>query len=234
MPSETLPYADLYHVGPHKTASTSIHRYILPLFENAAILKADDGPVWGHTVIPITPQFGKPLIYTNESLLGSVYEPSTKAIEEIKKISPNAKILLVRRDISSWAVSLYRQSVKSGETLGFRAFCEKLRATGKLDIDKTIRDCEKILPGQVTVLPFETVISDPQAILGIIANTLNLPEPQFHGDLPRLKTSPGDITTIAMRLQNLNPDHPILFRFLTLMCRRLDQLILRKIRLNRL
>jgi hypothetical protein len=95
---KSLPFADLYHVGPHKTASTAIHQYLLPLFKNAEVLKAKDGPVYGHEIIPSTSHEDKPLIYTNESLLGSIYEPSTTAIEEINKINPNAQIIIVRRD----------------------------------------------------------------------------------------------------------------------------------------
>jgi hypothetical protein len=183
----SLPFADLYHVGPHKTASTSIHRYILPLFNSVEILRATDGPVWGHRVVPLLPQKGVPLLDTNESLIGSICEPSVKAIREIKAVNPNAKILIVRRDKRSWARSLNCLSVKGGETLCFRDFCRKITSTGKLDIDRTIRGCEEILPGQVIVLPFETLVFDPQAALGIIADALSLAEPKFYGDLPRLK-----------------------------------------------
>ena len=119
MSRQSLPFADLYHVGPHKTASTTIHRFLFPLFKNAEVLKAIDGPVYGHEVIPVASQKGIPLIYKNESLLGSIYEPSTKAIDEIKSINPNAKLLIVRRETPEWATSLYRQSVKGGETLCF-------------------------------------------------------------------------------------------------------------------
>ena len=233
MTSNSLPFADLYHVGPHKTASTSIHRYILPLFDSAEILRATDGPVWGHKVAPVIPQKDVPLLYTNESLIGSIYEPSTKAIKEIKKINPRAKILIVRREKHSWARSLYCLSVKGGEALCFRDFCGKLTSTGKLDIDRTIQDCEDILPGQVTVLPFETVVSDPQAVLGIIADTLNLAEPQIHGDLPRLKQSAGDLTTMAMRLRNSRPTGNIFCEILLTICKIIDQITLRKIRIFR-
>ena len=233
MTRNSLPFADLYHVGPHKTASTSIHRYILPLFDSVEILRATDGPVWGHKVATVLPQKGIPLLYTNESLIGSIYEPSVKAIKEIKIVNPNAKILIVRRDKRSWARSLYCLSVKSGETLCFRDFCRKLISTGKLDIDRTIQDCEEILPGQVTVLPFETVVFDPQAVLGIIADTLNLPEPKFHGDLPRLKQSPGDLTTIAMRLRNSRTTGKIFFELLTTICRIIDRTTPKPIRIFR-
>ena len=231
MTRKTLPYADLYHVGPHKTASTSLHRYLLPLFKNAEVLKAIDGPVYGHEVIPVASQKGIPLIYTNESLVGSIYEPSTTAIEEIKHINPNAQILIVRRELSGWATSLYRQSVKGGETLRFQEFCRKLHTTGKLNIEQTIRECEKILPGQITVLDFDTVVSDPQTTLKIIAATLNLDEPKFDGNLPRLKQSAGDLTVIAMRLHNSRSVGKVFFQLLITICRIIDSLTKRKIRI---
>ena len=129
MSRQSLPFADLYHVGPHKTASTSIHRYLLPLFNNAEMLQAIDGPVYGHKIVAVTSHENRPLIYTNESLVGSIHELSTTAIEEIKHINPNAQIVIVRRDTFDWATSLYRQSVKDGETLKFREFCRKLHST---------------------------------------------------------------------------------------------------------
>jgi len=226
---QSLPLADLYHVGPHKTASTSLHRYLLPLFKNAEVLKAKHGPVYGHEIIPVTTQDGKQLIYTNESLLGSIYEPSTKAIDEIKSINPNAKLLIVRRETPEWATSLYRQSIKGGETLRFQEFCRKLHSTGKLNIEKTIQECEKILPGQIIVVDFDTVVSDPQAILKIIATTLNLDEPIFRGNLPRLKQSAGDLTVIAMRLRNLHPTGKIFFQFIIFISRMIDSITGRKI-----
>ena len=231
MTRKSLPFADLYHVGPHKTASTSIHRFILPLFERAVVLKSKHGPVYGHTVAAVVPNTDKPLIYTNESLVGSIYEPSTIAIEEIKQINPNAQILIVRREVSGWATSLYRQSVKGGETLRFQEFCEKLHTTGKLNIEQTIRECEKILPGQITVLDFDTVVSDPQTALKIIAATLNLDEPKFDGNLPRLKQSAGDLTVIAMRLHNSRSIGKIFFQLLITICRIIDSLTKRKIRI---
>ena len=229
MSRQSLPFADLYHVGPHKTASTTIHRFLFPLFENAEVLKAKDGPVYGHEVIPVAPQKGIPLIYTNESLIGSIYEPSTIAIEEIKQINPNAQILIVRREVHGWATSLYRQSIKGGETLRFQEFCRKLHSTGKLNIEKTIQEFERILPGKIIVVDFDTVVSDPQAILKIIATTLNLDEPIFRGNLPRLKQSAGDLTVIAMRLRNLHPTGKIFFQFIIFISRMIDSITGRKI-----
>ena len=229
MSRQSLPFADLYHVGPHKTASTTIHRFLLPLFKNAEVLKAIDGPVYGHEVIPVASQKGIPLIYTNESLVGSIYEPSTIAIEEIKQINPNAQILIVRREVHGWATSLYRQSIKGGETLRFQEFCRKLHSTGKLNIEKTIQECERILPGKIIVVDFDTVVSDPQAILKIIAATLNLDEPIFRGNLPRLKQSAGDLTVIAMRLRNSQPTGKIFFQLVIFISRMIDNITGRKI-----
>lgn len=231
MSRQSLPFADLYHVGPHKTASTTIHRFLFPLFKNAEVLKAKDGPVYGHEVIPVAPQKGIPLIYTNESLIGSIYEPSTIAIEEIKQINPNAQILIVRREVHGWATSLYRQSIKGGETLRFQEFCRKLHSTGKLNIEKTIQEFERILPGKIIVVDFDTVVSNPQAILKIIADTLNLDEPIFRGHLPRLKRSAGDLTIMAMRLQNSRPTGKVFFELLVTICRIIDKITLRKIRI---
>ena len=120
---------------------------------------------------------------------------------------------------------------KGGETLRFQKFCRKLHSTGKLNIEKTIQECERILPGQIVVVDFDTVVSDPQAILKIIATTLNLDEPIFRGNLPRLKQSAGDLTVIAMRLRNSRPTRKVFFELLITICKIIDKITLRKIRI---
>ena len=84
------------------------------------------------------------------------------------------------------------------------------------------------MPDQITVLDIDTVVSEPQIILTIIAVALDLDVPTFPRHLPRLKQSAGDVTVMAMRLHKSRSARKVFPRFITI-CSIIDQGTLKRV-----
>ncbi len=100
-----------------------------------------------------------------------------------------------------------------------------------LILNRLLKNVRRYCPAKITVLDFDTVVSEPQTILKIIAATLNLGVPGFPGHLPRLKQSAGDLMIMAMRLHNSRSTGKVFLRFLITICRIIDRGTLKKIRI---
>lgn len=187
--------ACLYHVGPHKTASTFIQKRILPLIsDEVSIYKhGDDNPK------------GVICVQSNEGLLGEFDNVDFQYMYKIRKVNPTAFILIVKRDMYSWSKSLHKFYVKKGGFLAYKKFCQQRNIIDRLNIDGTITALEEVFPNRVLVVDFDQLINDPQSALDIICNVLNINRRTITHNLKPARVSEDGFTINVVRVFNRFP-----------------------------
>ena len=99
----------------------------------------------------------------------------TGACAALKRLFPDARVLLVTRGFRSTCVSSYSQYVREAGSLDLRSVVLRATAAGTIwDYDEIIRTYEEAFGEQLTVLPYELLRDDPGRFVGVLAAELGL------------------------------------------------------------
>jgi hypothetical protein len=127
------------HLGLHKTGTSFLQRKIFPKIENVVIYR----PTRAFEILSIRPVKGKITIISHETLSGKpgsiVPQKSYSGkfelkgrpdfrydiADSLKKLFPDAKIIIGTRQVEPWVKSLYKQSVLGGNPLKLNEWKEK-------------------------------------------------------------------------------------------------------------
>jgi len=130
-------------VGPHKTGTTFRQKFLYPYIDEINYL--------GHRInieLIIFKDFNKKnkkILISNENLSDWSYLPNHNAVKErnnaiknIKKLFPNANIIICKRKRNKWIKSLYKQYIWSGGILSYKNWLNSMESN-VFDLDDYIR-----------------------------------------------------------------------------------------------
>jgi len=248
----------LLHVGYHKTGTTWLQRHlfggaetgfatpwsfdeIVDLLVRPHVLDWDEEAARARLAPPAD---GMPVI-SNEELLGNPHAGAyncSNIADRLARLFPDARIVIVIRRQPSMLASTYKQYVHRGGVLAPRRYFTP--STGGFRIpafrlthyeyDRVIEMYhERFGRDAVRVLAFETLVEDPSAFVGAIAEHAGIDRP---GPLPaareRVSICAGT-AAIQRRLNrwfqrdDVNPAAPLRLERLPYWMRRLDTMIRR-------
>ena len=174
----------ILHIGLHKTATTFLQREVFPKIKginyidmcpsknNKSILSVD--------IIP-----GKINLITRESLSGSPYnfkknisaKQRDLIIKRLKRIFPNAKIIIGVREKQSWLNSLYKQHIRMSPDCSKEEFLQKFDSN-YLNHEEYI-SLIKSLFKEVYVYQYEDLKSNPEEFVDGICKFIEVETPEW-------------------------------------------------------
>jgi len=162
------------HLGLHKTGTTFLQNYIFPNIKEYNYI--DRSHFWHcgqfkNVIISDEGFSGYPHLLDND---GSVMFENAKFL---KKVFPNAKIILCLRNKESWVKSLYSEYLKSGGIYSFNTF--KLKFSNVwFNFDEYI-SLLKNLFDDVFICNFEDLKNHPNYFVHDICKFINVPIPKY-------------------------------------------------------
>jgi len=176
---------DIYiHVGLPKTATTYLQKFIFPQIKGINYFSPIHYAMPNY-ILSIEPDT-KPTLISDE-YLSSHYFIDIKGnksgsrftiAKRLKKLFPNARIILVLRNKEDWLKSLYVQYIKSPyrPTISFEVFREELEKTGATDFEKYVDFLNENF-NEVLVLHYEELKSNPRSFIKKICDFMNVEMP---------------------------------------------------------
>ena len=165
------------HVGLHKTGTTFLQEQIFKKLKNINYSKKIDlhrihidnnkinliSNAWLSSDEPHFYEFGATDKY--------------EILSHIKKLFPDAKIILVKRNFSPWLKSCYRQYIVSGGILTFDDYCEKYNHNfiDMDDYENMIRE----LFDEVLVTTQESLLNNREQTIQTICNFIGVEVPIY-------------------------------------------------------
>jgi len=187
-------------LSPHKTGTTFRQMILYPKmdvhYSNNRILD---------TIL--FEDFDKPIKYliSNENFTGWSYLPEHDAVKErrntvsnLKKLFPNAKIIICKREKNSWINSLYKQYIWAGGKKKFDQWYNSIDEA-VFDIEKYISHIKKHFD-DVLVLDFSLMKKDIFAFSKEICNYIGIELPIFENK--KLNTSLSNKKMNLLRISN--------------------------------
>ena len=165
------------HIGLPRTGTSFLQRNIFPklkltyLHKNMIFSKIKDG---------------KNLI-SDEHLSGTIFYNNPpdqyKIIDRIKKLYPDAKIIIVLRDKNDWLKSFYKNylsySKKKIKKISYNEFCSMYEKKGWLDFEKYIAYLKNSF-NEVLVLNYESLNKNHKDFISSICNFIDVPSPDYN------------------------------------------------------
>lgn len=188
-----------FHIGLHKTGSTFFQR---ELFRN---MKGINLMGRGNTEFNDKSQIQENKInlisderYSCSMEFGADIKKRRKErIGEIKKICPNAKIILIIRNKKSWIKSLYSEYVKNGGYRDYDYWYEHLYDKNSADFEFYI-DLLKNEFDEVLVLNFEDFKEKPDIVVKELCGFIKVDLPDYKNKRMGIRLSPRSIFLIRM------------------------------------
>jgi len=123
------------HVGLQKTATKFLQKVVFPSIENINFLNKNEA-----IRIDMNLSVNKINLLSSEEFAGCPWDKNVNdrflIADRLKKLFPNAKIILVVREKEAWLKSIYKNYVRKGGTHNFDEFREKDFAEERLEFEK--------------------------------------------------------------------------------------------------
>ena len=200
----------ILHIGFHKTATTTLQQQFFPACEGINLLTTQNtvlkkfialvtktDPAYfnsskAYSLIADCLSDDMPNIISNESLSSLPYSGAIEAgldhrtpiLHNLKRVFPEAKVILIIRRQDGFAKSLYRQYLKSGGTKSIKRFygMESVDKPAIVGINrflykKYIDAVFDAFPSNVLLMPFEKFVNDQQGFLKEITDFIGIDMP---------------------------------------------------------
>jgi len=182
----------IIHVGFPRTGTTFLQEQVFSKM-NVCFIRSMLFPDWFRCK-------GKKIIISHESLSLHRYDSSAEekfaVADALKRIFPDAKIIVGIRDAHSWLRSLYSQYIREGGTKTFDEFY-KTFDNQHLDFDRYISHLRSLFD-QVFVYRFEDFKRDKYRIIKEICDFIEEPTPIIEDIRYRPKLSSHQIETYRL------------------------------------
>lgn len=224
----------ILHIGLHKTASGTLQRQFFPACNNVNTLTTsqDETRQFIQLVTRTDPAYFDPShaarilaplvrmdrinLISNESISGPPYvgvieyglDHRSPVLENIQKVFPDCRVIIVLRRQDALARSLYRQYIKRGGTASITEFYgfdshegRGLFSRDRFRFSPYMRLLHDLFPSGVLALLFEEFISDRPAFLNRICDFIGTSVPSIELKAENASTL-GPIGVEATRIAN--------------------------------
>jgi len=175
------------HIGLHRTGSTFLQEKIFPHIPLVTFVRGHNY-ICSFMINAEVPTDGK-IVISYEGLSGHNYLDNGEAspfemAERIKKLWPNAKIILVLREKGDWRRSLYRQYVNrlskfmTEPILSEQEWIEKVFRKRDFSFDDFVAYLNGLFE-EVLVLHYENLRDHPYDFVREICDFIGVPSPTF-------------------------------------------------------
>lgn len=185
---ETIMYNNLFiHVGLPKTGTTFLQKNVFPYLDVNYIPEYTKFGNLDRRILTFAYQADKPILISDEYLYGRIISSQQKAnnvtiLKRLKRLYPNAKIIICFREKKSWLKSIYNQFrkhmsrnvlVKNFDDWYNNYFDdEALNFTNYKNLAKELFD-------EVLILHYEDLVKDPDNFVKNIADFIGVDMPNY-------------------------------------------------------
>ena len=183
------------HVGLPKTGTTYLQKYVFPKIKNITYVSPLNTSMPNYILSVETDD--KPILISDEYLSihhfidakGHLHPSRYTILDNLKKLFPDANIILVLRKKEDWLNSFYVQYLKSvyRPTISFEEFKRKLEENGTLDFEEYIDYLQKNFE-RVLVLNYEELKENPYQFVKKICDFMDI-ESLSPAEIERKKTN---------------------------------------------
>lgn len=182
----------IIHLGLHKTATTFLQKEIFPKLEGVKFFDLSNTEK-NVSVLTIELDKNKINLISNEELSGRPYKMSAKQrdilLKNLKKVYPNAKIIIGLREKDEWIESLYKQYIKMKPT-GTRSYFMEHFDKAYLDHESYV-DLIKSLFDDVYIYHYEKLKSKPNEFVDGICKFIGVETPKWENVVHNKSVSSG-------------------------------------------
>jgi len=175
------------HIGLPKTGTTYLQKYVFPKIKGVNYLSPLQIAMPNYILSVEVDD--RPLLISDEYLStnyfvdskGHMHGSRYTIAENLKKIFPDASIIIVLREKEQWLKSFYLQYLKSvyRTPISFEKFKKGLKENGTLDFEKYIEYLKENFR-RVLVLDYEELRINPHGFIKKICDFMGVETPPLH------------------------------------------------------
>jgi len=197
MPKKSLKGKEIFlHIGLHKTGTTFLQKEVFPKIKD---IEFHDRK---YLIYDMQVNQNKKILFSGERYSVSmphyryVYE-CNDALLNLKKLFPDAKIIVGFRDKKEWLYSCYYQFIKgAGGFLSFDSYLEKYKEH-ILDFEKYLLEIRSLWE-DVFVYDFAEFRKDPHVVVGKICAFMDVDVPSFENRRYNVSMSKHQIFVLSI------------------------------------
>lgn len=189
------------HVGLHKTGTTFLQQAIFPKLQNVNYIHIGGKPVLIEEFLSIEIQENMINLISGERLSGKPYiipndhQDRYRIADRLKKLFPQAKIIVGVRNTEDWYRSLYKQYCKMRGTAN-RLYFDEHFDDGYLDNKGYVAYLREIFP-DVYVYHYEHLNENSQRFVEGICDFIGTETPAFENKIYNKSMTEGQLNLIA-------------------------------------
>jgi len=172
------------HIGLNRTGTTFLQTKVFPFLKNVNYIPLYLNNKYACNPFMLKTEDGKTTLISNENFCFFIkhtdvdkdtkyYADSEIILKRLKKVFPDASIILCVREKDNWLKSVYNNSVKNGYVHSFEHF---LKHTECVDIDSFVKTLKKLFD-DVFIYCFEDFIKDKEKIVADICRFIGTDVP---------------------------------------------------------